>query len=97
MQKNQKIKAKNKGLPHGFSKCVSLKAGSAFFESKRSAEASRPALSLNPLSSAFGGRCSRFWPRPTHPTRLRLFLLKVEHSPLQWRGAEGEVEKQAAT
>jgi hypothetical protein len=44
----EKIKAKKIGLPHSLSKWVSLKAGSAFCESKRDAEASRPALSLNP-------------------------------------------------
>ena len=97
MQKNQKIKAKNNGLPHSRSKMLSFKAGSAFFESKRSAKAPRPAVNLNLLARPLGRRPSDFWPRPTHPTRLRLFLLKVEHSPLPWRGAEGEVEKQAAT
>jgi hypothetical protein len=31
----EKVKAKKIGLPHSLSKWVSLKAGSAFYESKR--------------------------------------------------------------
>ena len=90
MQKNQKIKAKNNGLPHGRSKRLSFMAGSAFFESKRSAKASRPALNLNLLARPLGWRRSRFWPRLTHPSQSGFVVLKKQvATPLGWAGRNG--------
>ena len=70
-QKNQKVKAQKTGPSHGLSKWVSFTAGSAFFESKRSAKAPHPAMNLNPLSSSFWLALPRFWASACAPNPIK--------------------------
>ena len=84
------------GLPHGLSKRVSFTAGSAFFESKRSAKAPRPAMNLNPLSSALWRAPLRFWAEALAPYPVKwrpAYNQLLRMTKLEWAGRVGKADR----
>jgi len=63
--KDQRVKAKTIGPPHGLPKRLTIKSGSAFCEGKRK----RPSVKVKRLVRPLGNRCPAFWPWPARPTR----------------------------
>ena len=60
MGKDQRIKAKTIGPPHGLPKRLTFKSGGDFSEVKRK----RPSVKVKRLVRPLGNRCPAFWPAP---------------------------------